>query len=76
MANKKFKYKASGVDQLIAGIILLACASFILLIYLDMKNTTEPISVPEHSDIQDLIEQKQLLEEEIDRIKNEQNTER
>jgi len=70
MAKEKFVYKLGAVDQMIIGIILLACLGFAGLVYLDTTRTTVPSS-SSSSDVQNLLEEKAKLEAEIERIKSE-----
>lgn len=73
MGNRNFKYKPSGVDQFITGIILLACIGFGTLIYFDMKNNTDEIPPSASGDVRELLENKRALQNEINRIKYEDN---
>jgi len=74
MEKTRFKYKPSGVDQMIMGIILLSLAAFGALIYFDSTNKLPTNTDNSSPEVQNLLQAQQQLEAEIERIKNETNT--
>ena len=74
MADKKFIYKPSVVDQLIMGIVLLACLAFGGLLYLDHTNKLPTNSSANSSpEVQQLQLAEQQLRAELERVRNEAN---
>ncbi len=73
MAHKKFIYKPSVVDQLIMFIILIACAAFAGLIYLDYSNKlpTDNGTNNSSAEVQQLQQAERELRAELERIRNE-----
>jgi len=68
MSDKKFIYKPSAVDQMIAFIFLLAAIAFIGLIYLDAEEKFPGQQAPA-GDIRDLEIRKAELEKKLGELK-------
>jgi len=73
MADKKFIYKPSGVDQLIMFIILLATVTFGGLIYMDYTDSFPTRNNNASPELKELLSAQKELEAAIEKAKHEQD---
>ena len=71
MNRKKFVYKLSEVDGLIFGVILFTIVVFGAIIVSDYVYNKNAVNPANNTQFQELIEERNRLEEELERYKNE-----
>ncbi len=71
MSDKKFVYKLGGVDQLVIAIILATFLIFGAIVASDKFYTQKTTNVSSSADIQNLVKEKERLEAEIEKFRQE-----